>query len=340
MPASPDVAISCVSLGSFNPEAMEEAIQKSHFEHSLDGPGQFRGKILHVKNARTCLDWGRYSLPVLARGPISADRMTLGILLNEREVSLFNGNALLPGSMMLYGEGEELNVRLPPNSNWLSIQLDRLSLAKIGIEFSDAGFRYWDMGKEKAPRAQILQYATLLESVTQQAGQADALKADQAINDIEDQVLLRLASLVAARRVFPMQSYSRGKDRTLCIVRDTDSYMEARIESPITISEICLALNTNIKALERAFMCTYGLGPKQYLLKKRLSKLRQLLVCSSAGEHTLVDAYLSCGLIHFGRAAQGYRALFGELPSHTLSQTQSRGKLAAGRRLRRGDVGH
>ena len=98
---------------------MEEAIQKSHFEHSLDGPGQFRGKILHAKNARTCLDWGRYSLPVLARGPISADRMTLGILLNEREVSLFNGNALLPGSMMLYGEGEELNVRLPPNSNWL-----------------------------------------------------------------------------------------------------------------------------------------------------------------------------------------------------------------------------
>jgi AraC family ethanolamine operon transcriptional activator len=322
-PKSLQVVIGRVSLGSFDPEAMEEAIQKSHFEHYLDGPGQFRGTILQATNARTRLDWGRYNLPVLARGPFPADRMTLGVLLNEREESLFNGSVLSPGSMMLYGEGEELNVRLPPNSNWLSIQLDRSSLAEIGIECSDSGFRCWDTGAGRALRGQILRNVKFLESASQQTRWADALAANQAINDVEDYVLLTLSRFVAAKRVFSSQSSTRSKDRTLQIVRDATNYMEANIEFPITISEICLALNTNIKALERAFLRTYGLGPKQYLLKNRLSKLRQLLICGPDSEHALVDAYLSCGLSHFGRAAQGYQAFFGEPPSLTLSRSRS-----------------
>lgn len=322
-PASLHVAINCVSLGSFDPEAMEEAVQKSHFEHCLDGPGQFRGTILQATNARTRLDWGRYSLPVLARGPVPADRITLGVLLNEREDSLFNGSVLSPGSMMLYGEGEELNVRLPPNSNWLSIQLDRPSLAAIGIELSDSSFRCWNAAVGEALRRQIWKNAEFLVSASQQTRRADALAVNQAINDVEGYVLLTLAKFAAARRVSSSRSSTRHKDRTLRIVRDATDYMDANIEFPITISDICLSLDTNIKALERAFLRTYGLGPKQYLLKRRLSKLRQLLMGGSDGERALVDAYLSCGLSHFGRAAQAYRAFFGEPPSLTLSRSQS-----------------
>lgn len=322
-PSALQVAISGVSLGSFDPEAMEEAIQKSHFEHYLDSPGQFHGTILQATNARTRLDWGRYNLPVLARGLVPPDRMTLGVLLNERDESLFNGSVLSPGSMMLYGEGEELNVRLTPSSNWLSIQLDRPTLAEIGIEFPDSGFRCWDAGAGRALRGQILKNAKFLESASQQTRWADTLAANQAINDVEDDVLLTLAGFSADKRIYSPRSWMRRRDRTLRIVRDATSYMEANIEFPITISDLCLALNTNIKALERAFLRTYGLGPKQYLLKKRLSKLRQLLIYGSGKERALVDAYLSCGLSHFGRAALDYRAFFGEPPSVTLSRSHS-----------------
>ncbi|ODR99969.1 hypothetical protein AUC68_02355 [Methyloceanibacter methanicus] len=316
------MAIGRVYLSSFDPEAMEESIQKSHFEHYLDSPGQFHGTILQATNARTRLDWGRYNLPVLARGPAPPDRMTLGVLLNERHESLFNGSVLSPGSMMVYGEGEELNVRLTPNSNWLSIQVDRPTLAEIGIEFPDSGFRCWDTGAGRALRAQILKNARFLESASQRTRWADTLAANQAINDVEDDVLLTLAGFTEGRR-FYSESSMTSTDRTLQTVREAASYMDANVEFPITMSEICLALNTNIKALERAFLRTYGLGPKQYLLKKRLSKLRQLLICGSDREHALMDAYLSCGLFHFGRAAQNYKAFFGELPSLTLSRSRS-----------------
>jgi AraC family ethanolamine operon transcriptional activator len=201
--------------------------------------------------------------------------------------------------------------------------LDRSAAAEIGIEFSDSGFRCWDRGVGRALRGQILKNAKFLESASQQTRRADALAANQAINDVEDYVLLTLAGFAADKRVYTPRSSTRNKDRTLGIVRDATSYMEANIEFPITISDICLALNTNIKALERAFLRTYGLGPKQYLLKSRLSKLRQLLLCGSDREHALMDAYLSCGLFHFGRAAQNYRAFFGEPPSLTLSRSHS-----------------
>lgn len=323
LPAPLEVVIDCVSLGSFDPEAMEEAIQKSQFEHYLDGPGRFNGKILQARNARTRLDWGRYNLPVLARGPVPADRMTLGVLLNDREESRFNGRVLSPGSMMLYDEGEELNVRLPPYSNWLSIQLDRPVLAEIGLEFSETGFRCWrtDVGRDL--RAQLLKNVKFLATASRYPRRNETLAANEAINDVEDHILLALSELKSSKPIFSPRPSSVNGDQALRIVRDAADFMEENIEFPITIAEICLALDTNIKALERAFLRTYGLGPKQYLLKARLSKLRQSLMAGSGGERALVNAYLSCGLPHFGRAAQAYRALFGEPPSHTLCRPES-----------------
>ena len=246
--------------------------------------------------------------------------MTLGVLLNEGEETLVNGRVLSPGSLVLYGEGEELNVRLSAHSNWLTIQSDRASMAETGIEFLDSGFHCWNTGAGKVLRGQILKSANFLESVSRQARRTDMLAANQAINDIEDDLLLALAGVVAPRPIL-LRSSIGSNDRTLQIVRDAINYMDANIELPITIYEICLALNTNIKALERAFLRTYGLGLKQYLLKIRLSKLRKLLIRGFDGKRALVNAYLSCGLSHFGRAAQDYRALFGEPPSRTMSRS-------------------
>jgi AraC family ethanolamine operon transcriptional activator len=324
--ASQRLAIDQIVLDFFDPDAMEEAVQRSHFEHSLDCPGEFRGTVVQARNAHTRLDWGRYNLPVIARGPFAPDRMTFGGLLNEQGNSLANGLVLPPGSMLLFREGEELNTRLSPNSNWLTIQLDRQRLAKIGIEPSDRGVEAWkpDVDSNRLLRTKILTSMRFIESTTRHAREADLLAANQSINDVEDYVLFVLARLVRAKRIYPVFAPLRGKEEALRIVRDATNYMQANIDSPITIAEICTALPTNIKALERAFLHTYGIGPKQYLLRYRLSNLRRMLLRASGGAGFLTEAYLACGLPHFSRTAQRYKDLFGELPSLTLSQSNSK----------------
>jgi AraC family ethanolamine operon transcriptional activator len=323
--SSQEVAIHPIVLEFFNPEAMEETVQRGHFEHSLGGSGQFQGKVVQAKNAHARLDWGRYNLPILARGPFAPDRVTFGVLLNDQANSLINGLVLPPGSMLLFREVEELNTRLSPKSNWLTIQLDRQRLAKIGIEPSDRGVEAWkpDVDSNRALRTEILTSLRFLELTTRHALEADLRAASQSINDIEDYVLFVLARLVRAKRTFPIFGSLKSTEEALRIVRDATDYMQTNIDSPITISEICAALPTNIKALERAFLHTYGMGPKQYLLRCRLSNLRRMLLRASGGERVLTEAYLACGLPHLSRAAQRYKDLFGELPSLTLSRLHS-----------------
>lgn len=318
-------AVDLIGLDFFDPEAMEEAVQGSQFEHSLDVPGQFHGTVMQARNDRTRLDWGRYDLPVIARGPFALDHMTFGALLNEQENSLVNGLVLPPGSMLLFREGEELNTRLSPNSNWLTIQLDRQSLAQIGLEPSNRGVDAWkpDVESDRVLRKKILKSMRFIGSTTHRTRQAGLLAANQSINDVEDYVLVVLSRLIGARRVVPVISSRQGKEEALWIVRDAINYMEANIDSPITIAEICAALPTNIKSLERAFLHTYGIGPKQYLSRYRLSNLRRMLLRATGGERVLTEAYLACGLPHFSRAAQRYKDLFGELPSLTLSRSES-----------------
>ena len=262
-------AIDHIGLNCFDPEAMEAAVQGSQFEHSLDVPGHFRGTVVQARNDHTRLDWGRYNLPVISRGPFAPDSMTFGAMLNEQGNSLVNALVLPPGSLLLFREGEELNTRLSPNSNWLTIQLDRQCLAKIGVEPSNRGVEAWKLDVEsyKALRTKIFTSMRFLGSTTHPACEVDLRAANQSINDIEDYVLFALARLVKAKPIFPVFASFKYKEEALRIVRDAANYMQANIESSITISEICAALPTNIKALERAFLHTYGIGPKRRLYK-------------------------------------------------------------------------
>lgn len=312
-----------IVLEFFNPEAMEKTVQRGHFEHSLDGPGPFHGKVVHAKNDHVRIDWGRYNLPILARGPFAPDRVTFGALLNEKENSLVNALTLPPGSALLFREGEELNTRLTPSSNWLTVQFDRQRLEKIGLGLSNRSLDVWkpDIESERVLRAGILASLHALEATTHPAGEVDLRAANQSITDIDDYVVLLLASLLRFKRVFPRIDYIGGRNEAIRIVREAMDYMQSNIDSPITISEICAALPTNIKALERAFLHTYGIGPKQYLLRYRLTSLRRMLLRPSSGDRVLTEAYLACGLPHFSRAAQRYKELFGELPSLTLSRS-------------------
>lgn len=311
-----------ISLNSFDPDAMEEAVRHSEFEHCLTGPGDFRGAVLQAENSKTRVAWGRYNLPVLARGPLAPDSMTIGFVLNREEHSLFNGSSLPPGSLLLYAEGHELHACLPHNCNWLSLQVDRQTLYCLGIEPPGFGFDAWvPVNKTvQALQSRLLTNLIRLDEIYHHGEQPTAARsANDSLANIEDHLLSALSKIPSSRSFHPLFCPTAQRDNVVHTVRDAESYMDQNIDLPITISEICVALGANIKALERAFLHTYGIGPKQYLQRKRLARLRRILCRQS--DTPLMDAYFSCGLPHFGRAAQSYKALFGELPSQTMSQS-------------------
>jgi AraC family ethanolamine operon transcriptional activator len=68
------------------------------------------------------------------------------------------------------------------------------------------------------------------------------------------------------------------------------------------------------------FGSVVGQAPSTYLRAVRLNACRRALQCAPR-TGTVQDVAAQWGFFHMGRFSQDYKALFGELPSHTLRQT-------------------
>ncbi|MGD9295707.1 MAG: helix-turn-helix domain-containing protein [Roseobacter sp.] len=85
-----------------------------------------------------------------------------------------------------------------------------------------------------------------------------------------------------------------------------------------TISDLCAASGVGVTTLHRAFCEVHGVSPAQFLLKKRLSAARELLLWPDLNPRSVKNVALSLGFEGSGRFAQYYKRAFGELPGETL----------------------
>jgi AraC family ethanolamine operon transcriptional activator len=91
-----------------------------------------------------------------------------------------------------------------------------------------------------------------------------------------------------------------------------------------TVGQLRLALGVPIRTLDEAFQNGMGMGPKRFILRVRLNKVRRQL--SQPDETTTVTAAATRQhFFHFGHFSSHYRWLFGETPSQTLHRARLTG---------------
>ena len=102
------------------------------------------------------------------------------------------------------------------------------------------------------------------------------------------------------------------------IMRRFRRVLEENPGQPLYIAEICKAIGVSDRTLRVCCQEQLGMGPKHYLLLRRLHLARQALREVSTGAATVTEIATGYGFWHFGRFAGEYRSLFGEPPSSTL----------------------
>jgi len=109
------------------------------------------------------------------------------------------------------------------------------------------------------------------------------------------------------------------RNRALAIGKVLD-YVDQRKEEVISVGEVCAATGVSCRTLTRAFHERFGLSPKAYLIRLRLTEVRSQLL--SADDKILIaDIANGQGFWHMGQFAHDYRLAYGELPSETLRQS-------------------
>jgi AraC family ethanolamine operon transcriptional activator len=310
-----DIQMAKMVMENFDPGAMTHAVNGGDLEHTQVAPGHFRGELMRARMGEIVVDQGCYNLPVLAEGVLAADGLTLG-LVSSGEETIFNGRRLSVRSKLLFSEGHELVAHLPSQSRWLAVRIERDRLARLGLDFPAQVFATTGINGAASTGLFGAVFSALEELKAEYSSKelASVKRRVQSFADLEDLAINILANEMAdekpgARRERALNAYR--------LARKGRDYLAANIDTATRISDMCSEVGTTYRAVERAFMTTYGVSPKRYLLLRRLAKLRETLQDARDEDRSLSDAYLSCGLVHFGRAAAEYRAIYGELPSVT-----------------------
>jgi AraC family ethanolamine operon transcriptional activator len=92
-------------------------------------------------------------------------------------------------------------------------------------------------------------------------------------------------------------------------------FIEERLATGFTTSELCKVVRISRRALEYAFRDVVGISPRRYIMALRLGRARRDIAGSTLA--SISDIAQRWGFFHLGRFSSLYKSFFGELPSAT-----------------------
>ena len=95
------------------------------------------------------------------------------------------------------------------------------------------------------------------------------------VNDLED--FLSTMVLVSAARPDAGRHGISSRNGRQQICRRAVSYLDANIQLPVTVSDLCREANVSIATLERAFRAYFGVTPKRYIMHRRLTAVARAI---------------------------------------------------------------
>lgn len=104
------------------------------------------------------------------------------------------------------------------------------------------------------------------------------------------------------------------------IMRRFHRIIHEHLDEPLYVPELCKALGASERTLRACCEEALGMGPKHYLLLRRMHMVRRTLRAASPKTATVTEIATRYGFWQFGRLAVEYKALFGEAPSATLAR--------------------
>ena len=116
----------------------------------------------------------------------------------------------------------------------------------------------------------------------------------------------------------------RAAREAMRVHREAEAYLRANLDRPIYRDDLCTALGVSRRKLHDAFAAVVGMSPPAYLKLRRLVLARRALRAGDGSRPLVKSVALSHGFWHLGYFARDYRALFGELPSQTVTRPGER----------------
>ena len=243
---------------------------------------------------------------------------TFGVPVEIDGKGWYCGQILDLNSIITLKGGEEMDFRTPKVQEILAVTTDAAALNDYALQVEHRDIEAELAGKRVLP-ASAEQAATLrdfLGTVMASLRATPEMLRHAAMRKALEQAIYGslIASINPDTEHRPTPS---GHARRLVAERARE-YMNAHIEEPITVADLCAELRVSRRTLQYSFQDVLNLNPVSFLRALRLNGVRRDLKRSADHSASVADIAARWGFWHLSHFAADYKSMFGELPSETL----------------------
>ena len=300
-----------------DPDDYAASIRRSSIEITVTGRGQFSAKLTSVDLHRLVMQRAAENLPRVWHSAHEPGRAGITFRTHRGPSLLLSGVEMRPGDIRRHVAGAEILQRSSGSASFAAMSLPVEEMALLGATIGGH-----DMAPPKdpltmtpAPHA-MAKLQRLHATVGCLAEEAPELIANpDAARGLEQELIEALVDCFV---------YSERRENSLAqgqhgiVMRRFRRMVEGSPEQPLYITEICKAIRVSIRTLQTCCHEHLGMGPKHYLMLRRMHLARRALRHADPNETTVTEIATRFGFWQLGRFAVEYQSLFGETPSATF----------------------
>jgi AraC family transcriptional regulator, ethanolamine operon transcriptional activator len=327
--SAPDVNL--VQIETADADEQAASLPLWHRTFNQLTPGRFAGKLIEVQLGGIQIFREITHQVVHQTGGAWKGSRTFSVPLTMDGNAFYRGEIIDRVALLTLGGDQELSFRTPQSLDIVSVSIDVEALAdyasnreKRDIRSELGRFRVIPIGTEAArDLAQFL--VTVLDSIVATPKLLRYSALQQALSRSVLSILVsKMRNADDSEPVHKPPTEDGACSMTRCrVVKRAAEYMEAHLQHPITISDICSLLSVSPRTLEYSFKEVMGVKPVSYLRAMRLNNARRELKRGHTENLTVADIAAHWGFWHLPHFASDYRNMFGELPSETLHRNNT-----------------
>jgi AraC-like DNA-binding protein len=300
----------------FDPDEYAAAVRAGEVQLTVTGSGKFGATLTRIDLPRLWMQRGSESTARIASVTVTADRMMLHFMARRDRSEIIDGRELAPGVIQLARLGQYFHYRTAGASEWAAMSLSPHVLGESAARQIGRDIRF-DAGSFVRPMPAA--FERLLKLHTRAAALAadapELLAADATARTLEHALVQAMIAVLDGAGPEPDSSARR---RHSVLIARFARVLEANPDQVLHMPDVCRAIGVSERGLRQICQDHLGMGPKRYLLLRRMHLARRALRHASPPAATVTETAMSFGFWELGRFAASYRQLFGEAPSTTL----------------------
>lgn len=145
------------------------------------------------------------------------------------------------------------------------------------------------------------------------------LQSPHATQEIEDSLWSLLMSAVSD----PRAKTRMGSGGYASYAKAAEEFIQGHLDQSLRVVEIARAVGVSVPTLNRVFRKCHGMGPKAFVKRQRLRRVRLELQNADPVRSSVTDVAMKYAFWHLSQFAVDYKKAFQETPSETLAQRGS-----------------